>query len=385
MHVRYGISTLALALVLATTFGLAGAAQADVTIGISLSTTGPAAALGIPEKNMVELLLPKEIGGEKLKVIVLDDAGDATQATTNARRFVTDDKADLIIGSSSTPPSHAINAVALETGTPHFALSPVAIPPERMKYTFMLPQDARLMADVIFKHMKSKGVTTVGVIGFSDSYGDLWLDQFKRLAEPMGLKLVANERYARADTSVTGQTLKVIAARPDAVLVGASGTGAALPQIALRERGYTGPIYQTHGAATKDFVRIAGKSAEGTILASGPAIVPNMVQDPGIKREAETYVKLYEGKYGKDSATQFGAHAYDSFKILERIIPVALKSGAKPGTKEFREALLKALESEKEIVASQGIYNFTPTDHAGLDERARVLLSVKNGDWAPAP
>jgi branched-chain amino acid transport system substrate-binding protein len=179
--------------------------------------------------------------------------------------------------------------------------------------------------------------------------------------------------------------LKLIAARPDAVLVGASGTGAALPQIALRERGYTGPIYQTHGAATKDFVRIAGKSAEGTILASGPAIVPSMVQDPNIKREAENYVKLYEGKYGKDSATQFGAHAYDSFKILERVIPVALKSGAKPGTKEFREALLKALESEKEIAASQGIYNFTPTDHAGLDDRARVLLSVKNGDWAPAP
>jgi branched-chain amino acid transport system substrate-binding protein len=201
----------------------------------------------------------------------------------------------------------------------------------------------------------------------------------------MGLKLVADERYSRADTSVTGQTLKLVAARPDAVLVAASGTGAALPQVALRERGYAGPIYQTHGAVTKDFIRIAGKAAEGAILASGPAIVPDMVTDPGIKREAGTYVKMYEGKYGKDSVTQFGAHAYDAFKILERVIPVALKSGAKPGTKEFREALLKALESEKEIVASQGVFNFTPTDHAGLDERARVLLSVKNGDWAPAP
>lgn len=385
MQTRYGISTLALALALGTVVGLTSTAQADVTIGISLSTTGPAAALGIPEKNMIELLLPKEIGGEKLKVILLDDAGDATQATTNARRFVTDDKADIIMGSSTTPPSNAIGAVALETGTPHFALGPVALPPERMKYTFVMPQAVKLMADVIFKHMKSKGINTVGVIGFSDSWGDLWLGQFKNLAEPMGLKLVADERYARADTSVTGQALKLVAARPDAVLVAASGTGAALPQVALRDRGYKGPIYQTHGAVTKDFIRIAGKAAEGAILASGPAIVPNMVKDPGMKREAETYVKLYEGKYGKDSITQFGAHPYDAFKILERVIPVALKSGAKPGTKEFREAILKALESEKEIVASQGIFNFTPTDHAGLDERARVLLTVKNGDWAPAP
>ncbi|HEY8578376.1 MAG TPA: ABC transporter substrate-binding protein [Beijerinckiaceae bacterium] len=383
MHSRHIARPLGAALVLG--FGLwAQGAQADITIGVSLSTTGPAAALGIPERNMVALW-PTEIAGEKLKVIVLDDEGDPTKATTNARRFVTDDRADIIMGSSTTPPSNAIGAVALETGTPHFALGPVAIPPDRMKWTFVMPQDVALMADVIFKHMKANKVQTVGMIGFSDSWGDLWLAQFKKLAEPAGLKLVANERYGRADTSVTGQALKVVSARPDAVLVAASGTGAALPQTALRERGYQGAIYQTHGAVTKDFIRIAGKAAEGAILASGPAILAEKLPESSpVRKESMAYVQAYEGKYGPDTRTQFAAHTYDAFKILERVVPAALKK-AKPGTKEFRDALLAALESEKDIVASQGVYNFTSTDHYGLDERGRVLIRVKNGDWEVIP
>lgn len=377
MRLSHTVSALALSLAFAAAPKIA---FADITIGVSLATTGPAAALGIPERNMVALW-PKEIAGEKLNVIMLDDAGDPTQATTNARRFVTDDRADIIMGSSTTPPSNAIGAVALESQTPHFALGPVAIPPDRMTWTFVMPQDVRLMADVIFKHMKANKVATVGMIGFSDSWGDLWLGQFKKLAEPMGMKLVANERYGRADTSVTGQALKIVAARPDAVLVAASGTGAALPQVALRERGYKGAIYQTHGAVTKDFIRIAGKAAEGAILASGPAILGDKLPDSSpVKKESLNYIKLYEGEYGKDSRTQFAAHTYDAFKILERVVPIALKS-AKPGTKEFRDALLKALESEKDIVASQGVYNFSPKDHWGLDERGRNLIRVKNGDW----
>lgn len=377
MHSRHRNMALALGLGLSLT---AQSALADITIGVSLSTTGPAAALGIPERNMVTLW-PTEIAGEKLKVIVLDDEGDPTKATTNARRFVSDDRADIIMGSSTTPPSNAIGAVALETGTPHFALGPVAIPPDRMKWTFVMPQDVALMADVIFKHMIANNVKTVGMIGFADSWGDLWLNQFKRIAEPAGLKLVANERYGRADTSVTGQTLKLVAARPDVVLVAASGTGAALPQSALRERGFQGVIYQTHGAVTKDFIRIAGKASEGAILASGPAILADKLPaNSPVRPAAMDYVKTYEAKFGPDTRTQFAAHAYDAFKIMERIVPVALKT-AKPGTKEFRDALLAALESEKDIVASQGVFNFTKTDHYGLDERGRVLIRVRNGDW----
>jgi branched-chain amino acid transport system substrate-binding protein len=244
-----------------------------------------------------------------------------------------------------------------------------------------MPQPVTLMAKVLFEHMKKNNVKTVGLIGFSDSWGDLWVKAFKDIAEPMGLKLVAEERYARADTSVAGQALKLVAARPDAVLVGASGTAAALPQIALRERGYQGKIYQTHGAVTKDFIRIAGKAAEGGILASGPVIVAELQPDNALtKKPGMAYVQAYEPKYGKDTRTQFGAHMWDVLMVLERVIPQALKK-AKPGTQEFREAIREALVAEKEIAASQAVYNWTEKDRYGVDPRAAVLLTVKNGDW----
>ncbi len=376
-----GISLAAFAVALALP------ASAQVKVGVTLSTTGPAAALGVPIANVIELL-PREINGVKLDVIVLDDGGDAGRATTNARRLITDDKVDVIIGSSTTPPASAVGNVAFETQTLHLSTAPTAIPAERMKYTFVLPQDVAIMADVIFKHMVKNNVKTLGMIGFSDSWGDLWLSQYKKIAEPLGIKLVAEERYGRADTSVTGQTLKIAAAKPDVVLVAASGTAAALPNIALRERGYNGAIYQTHGAVSNVLMKIGGKSIEGTILSSGPAaaaVADLLPAGAATKAEGEAYIKLYEAKHGPDSRTQFGGHGYDAFAVLKRIIPAALKTGAKPGTPEFKAALLQAITSEKDIVATQGVYNFTEKDHYGLDERGRVLLVVKDGKFALLP
>jgi branched-chain amino acid transport system substrate-binding protein len=237
------------------------------------------------------------------------------------------------------------------------------------------------MAKVVFEHMKANKSATVGFIGFSDSWGDLWVNAFKAQGEPMGLKMVAEERYGRGDTSVAGQALKLVAAKPDVVLVAASGAGSALPQIALRERGFKGTIYQTHGAVSKIFIKLAGKAAEGTILPSGPLVVAPLLPPSPQTSAALEHFKAYEAKYGAGSITQFSGHAFDVGQILKRIVPVALKS-AKPGTQEFRNALLAAIESEKEIAASHGVYNYTPTDHAGLDERGRVLLTVKDGDWA---
>src|ERR1700684_3024734 len=242
----------------------AAAQTSEITIGISLCTTGPAAALGIPERNALEFV-PKEIGGVPLKVIVLDDGGDPTNATTNARRFVTESRADIIMGSSTTPPTIAVSNVANEAGIPHFGLSPFPITPERSKWSVDMPQPVPIMGKVLYAHMKAHNVKTVGYIGYSDSYGDLWFNDLKKQAVPMGITIVDEERFARPDTSVAGQVLKLVAANPDAVLVGASGTAAALPQTALRERGYTGLIYQTHGAASMDFIRIAGPAAVGGI------------------------------------------------------------------------------------------------------------------------
>ncbi len=357
------------------------AALADVKVGVTIAATGSAAALGVPARNTFTELWPKEIAGQKLTVILLDDASDPGQATTNARKLVTEENVDVLVGSSITPSSMAVAGVALENGVPHFTQSPVGLPPGRDKYTFMMPQKVALMALAVFEHMKANKATTVGYVGFSDSWGDLWVKEFKAIGEPMGLKMVAEERYARADTSVAGQALKLVAAKPDVVLVGASGTGAALPQIALRERGFTGTIYHTHGAVTKDFIRIAGKSAEGVILPSGPLVVAELLPDSPQKKVAVEHLKAYETKFGAGTITQFSGHAFDVLQILERTVPIALKK-AQPGTKEFRQAMLEAIEGEKEIAASHGVYNFTSSDHAGLDNRGRVLLTVKDGTWA---
>ena len=370
-----------LAAALAAALALPGAALAQIKVGVTVAATGSAAALGVPARNTFTELWPKEIAGQKLTVILLDDASDPGQATTNARRLVTEENVDVLIGSSITPSSMAVAGVALENAVPHFTQSPVGLPAGRDKWTFMMPQKVSLMAKAVFDHMKANKATTVGYIGFSDSWGDLWVKEFKAIGEPMGLKIVAEERYARADTSVAGQALKLVAAKPDVVLVGASGTGAALPQIALRERGFKGTIYQTHGAVTKDFIRIAGKSAEDVVLPSGPLVVAGLLPDSPQKKVAMEHLKAYEAKYGAGTITQFSGHAFDVLQILERTVPVALKK-AKPGTKEFREAMLQAIESEKEIPASHGVYNFTSSDHTGLDDRGRVLLTVKDGTWA---
>jgi branched-chain amino acid transport system substrate-binding protein len=361
----------------------AGAQTSEITIGISISTTGPAAALGVPERNALEFV-PKEIAGIPLKVIVLDDGGDPTNATTNARRFVTESKADVIVGSSTTPPTIAISNVAAEAGIPHIALAPFPVTPERAKWSVVLPQPVPIMGKVLYEHMKAHNIKTVGYIGYSDSYGDLWFDDFKRQGVPMGLTLVDEERFARPDTSVAGQVLKLVAANPDAILVGASGTAAGLPQSALRERGYKGLIYQTHGAASMDFIRIAGPAAEGVIMASGPVMNPEGQVDGALtKKPGLALNTAYETKYGPNSRSQFAGHAYDAFEVLKRVIPAALKS-AKPGTSEFREAIRQGFMSEHEIAATQGVYNWTEKDRSGLDERSRILLTVKDGKYVPA-
>jgi len=377
---KLSVAAFAVAIALPALSGAALAETNEITVGISVTTTGPAAALGIPERNALEFVA-KEIGGHPIKMIVLDDGGDPTAATTNARRFVTESKADVIMGSSVTPPTVAISNVANEAQVPHIALAPLPITPERAKWSVVMPQPIPIMGKVLYEHMKKHNIKTVGYIGYSDSYGDLWFNDLKKQGEAMGLKVVAEERFARPDTSVAGQVLKLVAANPDAILVGASGTAAALPQTALRERGYNGLIYQTHGAASMDFIRIAGKSAEGVLMASGPVMDPEGQDDSALtKKPGMALVKVYEEKYGPNSRSQFAGHSYDAFKVLERVIPVALKT-AKPGTQEFREAIRKALLTEKDIAASQGVYSFTETDRYGLDDRSRILLTVKNGKY----
>lgn len=355
-------------------------ALADITIGISLSATGPGASLGIPEKN-VFALLPAQIGGEKVNFIVLDDATDPTMATKNARRLVSEDKVDVLIGSSTTPATAAMAEVANESATPQVTISPVSLPAERNKWVFRTPQQNSVMAAAVIGHMKQNGVKTLGFIGFSDAYGEDWLTSVTAKAEAAGIKLVATERFARADTSVSGQVLKLVSARPDAVLVAGSGSPAALPQTTLVERGYKGQVYQTHAVANQAFLKVAGKAADGVIIPVGPVVVVDQIADSHpSKAMGKSLVTKYEEKYGAGSFSSFAGHAFDAWRLIEQAVPVALKS-AKPGTPEFRAALRDALEGNKEVVASHGVYNMNANDHFGLDERSHVLVKIDSGNY----
>ena len=372
----------------AAALALSALAHADVNVGVTVSATGPAASLGIPEKNTVALM-PQTIAGQKVNYIVLDDASDTTQAVANTRKLITESKVDIILGSTTTPNSLAMIDVAAEALTPMISMAASARIVEpvdaKRKWIFKTPQNDIMMSLAIATSMANAGVKTVGYIGFSDAYGEGWYQEFSKAAGLKGLTIVANERYARTDTSVTGQALKIAAAKPDAVLIGASGTPAVLPERALKERGYAGKYYQTHGVANNDFLRVGGKDVEGTLLPSGPILVASQLpNDNPVKKSALEYVATYEKANGKGSTSTFGGHAWDAGKLLQAAIPVALKK-AQPGTPEFRAALRDALEGLKEVAGAHGIFNMSPTDHLGLDQRARVMVKVENGTWKYEP
>jgi branched-chain amino acid transport system substrate-binding protein len=362
----------------------ASAAVAQVKIGVTLSTTGPAASLGIPEKNTIALL-PQEIGGKSVQYIVLDDATDTSKAVQNTHKLIDEDHVDAIIGSTVTPNSLAMLDVVSEGKTPMISLAASAaiIAPmdAKREWAFKTPQNDSLMADAIAGYMEKHGVKTVGFIGFADAYGESWYNVFSAAAAAHHLKLVANERYARTDASVTGQVLKTMAANPDAVLIAGSGTPAALPARTLKERGYKGTIYQTHGVANNDFLRVCGKDCEGELLPAGPILVADQLPDSNpVKQSSEAYKNAYEKAYGVGSVSTFGGHAWDAGQMLQRAIPEALKKG-QPGTVAFREALRDALANVKELLLAHGIMNTTATDHNGLDKRARVIVEIVDGKW----
>jgi branched-chain amino acid transport system substrate-binding protein len=360
----------------------------DIKVGVTLSATGPAASLGIPERNTFPLM-PQTIGGRKVQYIVLDDASDTTTAVKNTRKLITEDKVDVIVGSTVTPNSLAMIDVVAEAETPMISMSAssrIVEPVDAKKrWVFKTPQNDQQMALVIVADMLKRGVKTVGFIGFADAYGEGWWNEFNKIAETRGIKVLASERYNRADSSVTGQALKLMAARPDAILIAGSGTPAALPQKTLKERGYTGKIYQTHGVANNDFLRVCGKDCEGTLLPAGPVLVAaQLPNDNPVKKSATAYIDAYEKVNGKGSVSTFGAHAWDTGVLLQAAIPVALKT-AQPGTKEFKVALRNALEGVKNAAGAHGIFNMSPNDHLGLDQRAAVMVMIQNGAWVLQP
>lgn len=357
-----------------------GMAHADITIGVVQPLTGPASGLGIPVKNAIAIW-PKTIAGENLKVIVLDDASDPTAGVKATQRLITEDKADVIVGSTATPVAIPMADVTAESGTPQISTAPAGLPPGKDKWFFRLPQSNGVMAFAMVAHMKKQNIKTVGFLGYTDAYGELWLKDFTAEAARSGIKVVGTERFARADTSVTAQALKLTAANPDAILIVASGSGAGMPQKAIMERGYKGKVYQTHAAATRDLMRTAGKDADGTFVVSGPAVIAEQLPDSHpSKKMAIAFVQNYEKAYGPGSRNQFAGHGSDALTVLEKAVPVALKKG-KPGTPEFRAALRDALENMGRTVLAHGVLNWTPEDHWGYTNETGVMLKVVNGEF----
>ena len=373
-----------LALLCAAVAGFSTAAWADVNVGVTVSATGPAASLGIPERNTIALM-PREIAGQKINYIVLDDASDTTAAVTNTRKLISENKVDIVLGSTTTPNSLAMIDAVTESKTPMISMAASASIVEpvdaKKRWVFKTPQNDIMMALAIAEHMAASGVKTAAYIGFSDAYGEGWAREFSKALELKKIQLVANERFSRTDTSVTGQVLKIMGAKPDAVLVGGSGTPAALPQKTLKERGYAGKYYQTHGVANADFLRVGGKDVEGTLLPAGPVLVAAQLPASNpVRKSALEYIDAYEKAHGKGSVSTFGGHAWDAGLLLKAAVPVALNK-AQPGTPEFRAALRDALEGTKNVAGAHGIFDMSPTDHLGLDQRARVMVKIENGTW----
>ncbi len=366
----------------------AGTAFAQIKVGVTLSISGPAASLGIPERNTVALM-PKTIAGQTVEYIVLDDASDTTKAVANVRKFLVEDKVDVVFGSSITPNSLAMVDPVAEAKTPMIAIASslrIVDPVDAKRaWVFKTPQNDAHMMTAMSQHMGDHGYRRIGIVGFNDAYGEGVITEFGKIAGVRRLEIVASERYARTDTSVTAQIVKLMAANPDAVLIAASGTPAVLPAFTLRERGYKGQIYFTDGVVNNDFLRVGGKAIEGAYLPAGPVVVAKDLPDSNpIKKVALDFSKRYEDAYGKGSMNSFAAHAWNAYLMLERTVPVALKTGAKPGTEAFRGALRDALENIKELVTTHGVMNTSKTDHMGFDQRAREMVQIKDGAWTLA-
>jgi branched-chain amino acid transport system substrate-binding protein len=379
------VSALTLAATIILPVGFVPAMAGDITVGLITSMTGPGASIGIPYSKGTNagVVFQDEVNGIKINVVQLDDASDPSTGARDARKLVEQDKVDVLMGAGNTPTTLAVVAVSHELKVPFLALVPTGdIPGDAGAWMVSIPQPPPLMVEAVVERMKASGVKTVGYIGFNDAWGDLVFNALKKTADPAGIQIVANERYARADTSVTAQALHVVAAAPDVVMMGGSGTPGALPFIALAERGYKNQIYGTHALINPDFVRVGGPAVEGVICPAGPVVVAEQLPDSNPTRKvAIEYLAAYKKANNEESHGGFGPYAFDAWLIMLDSAKRALATGAQPGTPEFRAALREAIVNTKELVGTHAVYNFKPGATSGVDQRAQVLVKLVDGKW----
>ncbi|RZI77747.1 MAG: ABC transporter substrate-binding protein [Variovorax sp.] len=376
---------IALALGALTSLAAVSALAADLKVGFITSLSGPVSSLGIPyDKGMkAAVAYRSEVNGRKVQMVQLDDASDPSTAARNARKLIDEEKVDVIIGTAGSPGALAIAAVARETKTPLISIANANLPGEDGAWMVTLPQPAPLMVSAVVERMKKSGVKTIGYIGFSDAWGDLVYDALMKSVEPAGIKVVSNERYARADASVTGQVLKIVALKPDAVITGTSGTPGALPYLALAERGYKGQIYGMHALINPDFVRVGGTSVEGLLAPTGPVIVAEQLPESNpIRKVSMDFRAAYQKANGAPPTDAFSAYSFDAWLLF---LDAASRAKGEPGTAAYRVALRDAIVGTRELVGTHSVYNFKPTDRYGSDERSRVIVKLEKGQWKLVP
>jgi len=366
------------------------AARAEITVGFVTSQSGPGSSIGVLYDRGIKAAAEyaSAVGAEKIKLIQLDDGSDPSAATRNARKLVEENKVDLLIGTATAPSSIAMVAVANELKVPMISISPITVPAADSgdRWAIAMPQPPSLMVKVTVDRMKRNGVKNFAYIGFSDAWGDLVYNGAQKPAEAAGMKILTNERYARTDTSVTGQVLKILATKPDAVLLGGSATQGALPPLALAERGYKGPLYGTPSLLNADFIRVGGKAVEGVQVSAGPVIVAEQLPDSHFsKKISMAFREAYQKANGMPTTDGFSAYSFDAWLVFLDAAKRAMEAGAKPGTPEFRTALKNAMFTTKDLAGTHAIYNFKPGDSYGVDDRALVMVRLVNGQWKYEP
>lgn len=378
------------ATVVAASLAMGTAAQAEITVGFVTSQSGPGSSIGVLYDRGIKAAAEyaSAVGAEKIKLIQLDDGSDPSAATRNARKLVEENKVDLLIGTATAPSSIAMVAVANELKVPMISISPITVPAADSgdRWAIAMPQPPSLMVKVSVDRMKRNGIKNFAYIGFSDAWGDLVYNGAQKPAEANGIKILTNERYARTDTSVTGQVLKMLATKPDAVLLGGSATQGALPPLALAERGYKGPLYGTPSLLNADFIRVGGKAVEGVQVSAGPVIVAEQLPDSHFSKKISlAFREAYQKANGMPTTDGFSAYSFDAWLVFLDAAKRAMAAGAKPGTPEFRTALKNAIFTTKDLAGTHAIYNFKPGDSYGVDDRALVMVRLVNGQWKYEP
>jgi branched-chain amino acid transport system substrate-binding protein len=361
---------------------LAGAhAQEPIRIGSFLATTGGAAFLGDPEQKTLEMYVEKlnaagGVLGRKLVLVAYDSAGDAEKARTFAKRLIEQDKVDVIVGGSTTGETMAVVPLVEQAGVPFISLAGAVVIIEPVKkWVFKTPHTDRMACEKIFVDMRARGASRVALISGAGGFDKSMRAECLKVAKNHGVEVVADETYGAADTDMTAQLTKIRQnAQVQAVLNAGFGQGPAIVTKNYRQIGMTLPLYQSHGVASKEYIKLAGEAAEGVRLPAAALLVADKLADSDPQKPVVAhYAREYQARFKSDVST-FGGHAYDGLML-------AIEAIRKAGSTD-KAKVRDALESLKGYVGTGGIVNLSAADHMGLDLSAFRMLEVRKGEWA---